>query len=244
MFRRKLAERNFALARSAVHDYFITVSEDTLLQQPGMQGLREDLLRQALVYYQSFLNERQDDPSLRQEVADAHFYAGTIVQTINSPSEALPHFEKAADLQRELLEASPDDSAIKSDYGQSLNAIGGVYFRTGKIDEARDYFQQAAQVREQVTSANPRDLEAARVFANSVMNVGSTYLARQDYEQAIPLLDRAQMIRMVRVDELAKSDPEAAARPGDGTLPVGHRQTRVGRRDRGGIQFSDGGGGL
>ena len=131
---RNLAERNFALARSAVHDYFITVSEDTLLQQPGMQGLREDLLRQALVYYQTFLDERQDDPSLRQEVADAHFYAGTIVQTINSPGEALPHFENAVEFADSCLKRLAP-KAIKIDSGQSLNAIGGVYFRTGKIDE-------------------------------------------------------------------------------------------------------------
>jgi tetratricopeptide (TPR) repeat protein/tRNA A-37 threonylcarbamoyl transferase component Bud32 len=231
---RKLAERNFALARSAVHDYFITVSEDTLLQQPGMQGLREDLLRQALVYYQTFLEERQDDPSLRQEVADAHFYAGTIVQTINSPSEALPHFEKSAELQKALLEKSSEDTAIKSDYGQSLNAIGGVYFRSGKIEEARDYFQQASQVREAVTKADPKDLEAARVFANSVMNIGSTFLARQEHEQAIPLLERAQMSRMAHVDELAKSDPKLQR-----DLGMGYYQLAIVRRELGDVAVAE-----
>ena len=105
----------------------------------------------------------------------------------------------------------------------------GVYFRTGKIDEARNYFQQATKVREQVTAAHPRDWEAARVFANSVMNIGSTYLARQEHEQAIPLLDTHQeVIRMARVEEFAQADPELAAQPGDGVLSVGHRASRNG----------------
>lgn len=231
---RELAERNFALARSAVHDYFITVSEDTLLQQPGMQGLREDLLRQALRYYETFLEERQDDPSLRQEVADAHFYAGTIIQTINSPIEALPHFEHAATLQKTLLDEGNPDIAIKSGYGQSLNAIGGAYFRSGRIDEARDHFQQASQIREEVTSADPKNLEAARLFANSVMNIGSTYLARQAFEQAIPLLERAQMIRMAHVDELVTSDTKLQR-----DLGMGYYQLAIVRRATGDVTVAE-----
>jgi serine/threonine-protein kinase len=225
---RELAERNFALARSAVHDYYITVSEDTLLQQPGMQGLREDLLRQALVYYQRFLDERQDDPSLRQEVADAHYYAGTIVQAISSPGEALPHFEKAAALQKELLGKSGDNVAIKSDYGQALNAIGGAYFRLGKLDEARNFFQQSSTVREDVAQTDSKNVEAARVYANSVMNIGSTFLARRELAQAIPLLERAQMIRMAHVDQLDKSDPKLQR-----DLGMGYYQLALVRRELG-----------
>jgi serine/threonine protein kinase/tetratricopeptide (TPR) repeat protein len=223
---RKLAERNFALARSAVHDYYITVSEDTLLQQPGMQGLREDLLRQALVYYQRFLDERQDDPSLRQEVADAHFYAGTIVQAINSPSEALPHFEKAADLLKTLLDKSPKSIELKSDYGQVLNAIGGVFFRLGEIDKARDYFQRSAAAREEVAQADSKNVNAARVFANSIMNVGSTYLARRELDEAIQWLERAQAIRTAHVDE--NSDPKLQR-----DLGMGHYQVALVRRELG-----------
>jgi serine/threonine protein kinase/tetratricopeptide (TPR) repeat protein len=205
---RKLAERNFALARSAVHDYYITVSEDTLLQQPGMQTLREELLRQALVYYQRFLEERQDDPSLRQEVADAHFYAGTIVQAINSPGEALPHFENAAELLKTLLDKSPDLTELKSDYGQVLNAIGGAFFRQGQVDKAREYFERSATLREEVAKAKPEDVEAARVLANSVMNIGSTYLARRELDAAIPPLERAQAIRMAYVGETDDKSPK------------------------------------
>ena len=109
-----LVHREFAV--DLIQGDIITVSEDTLLQQPGMHGLREELLRQALEYYQTFLDERQDDPSLRQEVADAHYYAGTIIQMINSPTEALPHFERSAALHKALLENNSGVAAIKAAY--------------------------------------------------------------------------------------------------------------------------------
>ena len=205
---RELAERNFELARSAVHDYYIAVSEDTLLMQPGMQNLREELLRQALVYYESFLDQRQEDPSLRKEVAEAHFFSGKIIQTIGSPKAALDHFQKSAELQSQLIENEAGGKALLTAYGATLNAIGAAHLRLGDFGEALKGFEEAAQVREQVAEADPNDVEAARTLANSVMNIGSVHLAQGDLQQAIPPLERAQMIRMARVDQLNTADPK------------------------------------
>jgi tetratricopeptide (TPR) repeat protein len=205
---RNLAEKNFALARSAVHDYFVTVSEDTLLQQPGMQPLREELLRQALVYYQSFLEQRQDDPELRQEVAEANFYAGSIVQAIESPQKALTQFEQAAKIWKELLGASPDNLSHKGSYAQVENAIGGVHLRAGRIEKARGFFQQSATLRQELAEAEPDDVESARTYANSLMNVGNTFGATGQWDRAVELFEQAQMIRVARLETLAQPDPK------------------------------------
>ncbi|HEY2761107.1 MAG TPA: serine/threonine-protein kinase, partial [Pirellulales bacterium] len=45
------AEIAFREARDAVDDLFTKVSEDSLLNQPGMQGVRKDLLQKTLDYY-------------------------------------------------------------------------------------------------------------------------------------------------------------------------------------------------
>ncbi len=52
------AEENFHQARQAVDDYFTFVSEETLLDQPGLQPLRKKLLESARDYHQSFLRSR------------------------------------------------------------------------------------------------------------------------------------------------------------------------------------------
>src|SRR5262249_19408688 len=59
---RARAEENFAKARAVVNDYFTRVSESQLLQVPGMQPLRAQLLDSARKFYEEFAMERTDDP--------------------------------------------------------------------------------------------------------------------------------------------------------------------------------------
>ena len=51
------ADANFRHARQAVEDYFTAVSEEVLLDEPGMQGLRQKLLRSAMQYHERFFKE-------------------------------------------------------------------------------------------------------------------------------------------------------------------------------------------
>ena len=200
---RQRAERNFGLARDAVRDYYISVSEDTLLKQPGMQPLRESLLRQALVYYRGFLGEREDDPTLREEVAQAHFFTGQITQAIDSPAKALQHYQRAAEIQQQLATESPDSAEFAAAHGTTLNALGGASLRMYQFDEAEKFFQQAIQVREQLAKAQPDDVEAARQLASSVMNLGIVHLQWEEFDVAIERLKHAQTIRLAHA-----SDPE------------------------------------
>lgn len=203
---RQEAERNFQLARDAVRDYYISVSEETLLKQPGLQPLRENLLRQALVYYQGFLDKREDDPSLREEVAQAHFFTGQITQAIDSPANAIPHFEKAAQIQNELLDEATDSTDLQAAYGKTLNALGGASLRLGKIDEADQYFQQAIKIRDQLAKADPHDIEAARTLASSMMNLGFMHYLRSDFGTAIKQMQQAQTIRLAHASDTENVD--------------------------------------
>ena len=73
---RARADANFAKAMAAVDDYLTKVSETKLLENPGMQPLRKDLLTSALRFYQEFLKEREDDPNVRRAVAAANLRSG------------------------------------------------------------------------------------------------------------------------------------------------------------------------
>src|SRR5262249_57890040 len=65
------AEANFQKAREAVDEYFTKVSESKLLNVPGLQPLRKELLESSRKYYQEFLKDHADDPSVRAEAAEA-----------------------------------------------------------------------------------------------------------------------------------------------------------------------------
>lgn len=195
---RDRAERNFALAQDAVRQYYIRVSEETLLNQPGMQPLRDALLKQALDYYEEFLKERGDDPQLQQEVAEAEFFVGRMTETIDSPAEAIDHFERAAEIQRKLAALSSGDQRdeLEIALAQSLNALGRTNQNLQQADAAVKYFTEATTLREAIADRRPNDAEAARSLASSLMNLGLLDLGAGKDQQAIRLMERAQTIRM------------------------------------------------
>jgi hypothetical protein len=65
---RAAAEESFRQAQAAVDD-FAQLGEEELANMPSMLGLRRRMLETALAYYQSFLEQREDDPTIRAELA-------------------------------------------------------------------------------------------------------------------------------------------------------------------------------
>ena len=56
----QLANKMFGYARDAVNEYFTSVSQETLLDEPGMEELRKRLLEQASKFYTKFAEERKN----------------------------------------------------------------------------------------------------------------------------------------------------------------------------------------
>lgn len=197
---RNRAEQNFALARQAVQDYYVSVSEETLLQQPGMQPLRDTLLRQALGYYQRFLQERGDDPQLLREVAMARFYTGRITETIGSVADALPHYDQAEAMQRQLIAAGDGSQSLRTQLAATLNARGRALFNVGELEASAEAYQQAIDLRAALAEEAPTDAERARELANSIMNLALVEARSGAAEAALPSLERAQALRLAHAD--------------------------------------------
>ncbi len=97
------AERSFRQARQVV-DFFTELCEEHLADKPEMQGLRRRMLDAALEYYQDFIDQQSDDPSLRAELAASHLRVATILDEIGSRSEALAALERAGNPARPPVE--------------------------------------------------------------------------------------------------------------------------------------------
>ncbi|HEY8504103.1 MAG TPA: protein kinase [Gemmataceae bacterium] len=61
------ADASFRQARRAV-DQFVQVTEEELAGNPFLEGTRKRLLEVALAYYQDFIDQRRDDPTIRAEL--------------------------------------------------------------------------------------------------------------------------------------------------------------------------------
>ena len=99
----QIASENFRLARKAVDDYLTTVSQETLLDEPGMHPLRKKLLKNTLTYYQGFVQQQADDPQFLLELRDANVLVGTISQQIGSHKESLAAFRRALEINLRLV---------------------------------------------------------------------------------------------------------------------------------------------
>ena len=109
---RKEAQTNFNMALKAVEDYLTSVSENTLLKQQDsvdIRSLRQELLNTALKYYKNFVNQRSNDPNLRQQLANAYFRVGEITQEIDSRVEAIEAFRSAQTIWEALAAADPEN---------------------------------------------------------------------------------------------------------------------------------------
>ncbi len=192
---KRQAESNFAKARKAVDDYFTTVSESQLLQVPGMQPLRRNLLQSALTFYQDFLKERGDDPALRGELAAAFLRVATILAELDQTVEAHQAYEQARQLYESLTKSVPE--VIEWRHGLAQCDLG-----LGRNDEAIALWEklvQSGQPRFQKELANAYNSRALQ-YANADKHAEALHA----HQQALAL--REMLVRLKPEDADAQRD--------------------------------------
>jgi serine/threonine-protein kinase len=139
----KEADANFRQARAAVDNYLTTIGENRLLAVPGLQPLRRDLLQSALRYYQAFVQQRADDPSLKKELASAYERIAKITADIGSRTEAAKLYDKAFAIRDQLLKEDPKNRALLLDIIGHYEAVGRLQRQLGQLDSSAESLQKA-----------------------------------------------------------------------------------------------------
>jgi tetratricopeptide (TPR) repeat protein len=203
---RRLAEENFRLARRAVDEYFIQVSENTLLDTPvpGMQPLRKELLQTALRYYREFQALHHDDPSLRAELARACYRIGYIEHDVGTTEQALTAFEEARSLGESLIREDPADLAIRYDLARSARSVGSVlYRRMGRQAEGLEQLRRAQVLAESLVRERPDDPEFQTALVACYADLGQIGHNRRLTTPELPFLEKALAIAA----GLARNEP-------------------------------------
>ena len=111
---RAQADANFEQARKAVDDYFNTVSESKLLDVPGLEPLRKELLESALKYYEGFVDQQGDDPGRLADLVVAHLRVTVILYSNgDGPDRWLPHMTQAIEILEPLIRKGHDTPEIQ-----------------------------------------------------------------------------------------------------------------------------------
>ena len=189
---RRSAEANFLLARDAVDQYLTKVSENTLLNVPGMQPLRKELLESALSFYQGFVDQRSDDPSLRSDLAASLMRIGRIHAQLGSLPKALESYQRALTIRGELLRTDPANRQLLAEFAQTQEGIGGLYMLQTDAERSIAAYTKAKDLWDKL---GPNDPVCQGGVARSLNAMGEIAKHRGDTLQALTYSNSALVIQ-------------------------------------------------
>jgi serine/threonine-protein kinase len=166
------ARSNFRLAFDGVDRYFTQVSEDRLLNVPGLQPVRRQLLDAARDFYERFVVERQDDPSVRVELGRGYLRLARIAFETEATAKAIELAGRGLAILQALRAARPADDAIRKDVASGLTSLGLMHGSRREFDRAEGKLRESMQLWESLTQAHLDDLDARRNLCKTQMELG------------------------------------------------------------------------
>jgi tetratricopeptide (TPR) repeat protein/serine/threonine protein kinase len=178
------ARANLQKARQAVDDYFTQVSATPLLDTPGLEPLRKQLLDTALNYYQDFIRQYGDDPQLQADVAAAHLRVSQITYMNGGSSDHwFPPLREGVEIIGRLVEEHRDTPEVQK-------RLTGIYLTGsdpttppgGSVDlrDALRYNHKFVQILEKFARDNPGAPEFERDVAGTCYYIAALYGANSD----------------------------------------------------------------
>src|SRR5438552_636080 len=137
---RQAADESFRQARQAV-DTFLGLSEEELVGKPVLYQLRRKFLEAALAYYNDFLEQRRNDPAVRQELLESTKSVTQIVAEL----AALERFASFMLLANRYVQ---EDLSLSSDQRERLLSVLSVSGNLGPHEPPLDF--EAGQLSQQV----------------------------------------------------------------------------------------------
>ncbi len=200
--------KSLTFALDTIDNYYKRVSDETLLNQPGMQTLRKELLADAIENYKIILADRgqqSSDPAVQQELAETYFRAGRVARLVDSPQAAVEYLTLALDIQIPWQELDPTDVQRLRQLGKTWTELGTARYQIAKRGTALDWdptldaYQHAVELRRQIVPLDQNSGESQRLLANALMNLGNTRHEARVFEEAEKLLTEAEGIRLTQL---------------------------------------------
>jgi serine/threonine protein kinase len=210
---RARAEKSFQQARETV-DLLAQVGEEELADNPFLLSLRRRLLEAALVYYQSFVDERQDDPSSQTELAAARERVAALLGELTASEECgqvmfLTSLLRSQDVQKHLnftedqtKKAYKLAERLGQTFWKSFNS-----FRQLSPQERQKQFQEMTQTARKALAALLTSDQVKRLVQISLQQRGTQALSDPEVARALGLTDeQKRKIRTIQ-NEACKAMP-------------------------------------
>ncbi len=232
-FKRREAVANLRKAREAVDRLLARVSEVQLLDVPKLQPLRQQLLQDALQFYQDFSLQVGDDPDIRYEIGRAYRRLGVLYDMLGQKEKAEGSFRDAIALLDRLAAEFPTP-AYRQELATAQQSLG-YFLASSPRDqlaatsaESEALSRQAIDLYEKLIAAEPDEVSHRAGLANTLNNLGLLFnkLGRpgdqQPFAQALEVLselvrrnpavlpDYADKLAIIRSNLATLKDPAEA----------------------------------
>jgi serine/threonine-protein kinase len=194
------AETNFLKAREAVDEYFTKVSESKLLNVPGLQPLRKDLLESARRYYEQFLRDRGTDRTVRAEAAEAWYRLGLVAMEVSTPEEATRDLQEAVAMYEVLAREHPHEPRYSCKLAMALDDLGNHQTRLGQSLEFLRTEERSLLIRRRVAAENPDVAEYQKELGIGLLNFADGLQRAGRTNDSIPMCQEARGVyeRLIR----------------------------------------------
>lgn len=235
---RERAEANFQKARRAVDEYYTKVSENKLLDVPGLQPLRKDLLQSARDYYKEFLNDHAQDRAVRSEAAEAWYRLGLLSLAIGPSEEALDALQNSAVAYEALATEHPEEPRYRFKHAMCLNDIGLQQAKLGRPTEATKTHEECVRIREALAREYPSEVEYRKELAIGYRNLGQRRKEAGRDKDGMALKEKSRELYTALVREFPES-PDYRNRLGGLLLEIGLDLQYQGRKEEAERTFKD-----
>jgi serine/threonine protein kinase len=165
------ADKYFRQARQVVDRFGIRHAEQ-LAALPGAEPLRQGMLGETLSYYQEFIKQANDDPSLRSDLATTYFKVGTIREQLGGAQQALDAYRRAETLFKKLAAEQPANGRHLAEVAVCQNNIGWLLSQMGNTIDARSAYRDAIATQEKLVAEHETDARYRGDLALTFGNLG------------------------------------------------------------------------
>ncbi len=177
--------------QSALNDLFTFVRTEPLLNQPGQELVRKQLLERGMQHYQSLIDLAEENETLPTDLVAARTAMGLLFLELHGPELAADQFREAIETAGTLPESQQQSRQVQQALGDSWNGLGQALHQAGDDKQSVDAFTKAIEIRKGIPKESAADIDPPRKLANAMMNrglvqaaVGSRDEARREYAAA------------------------------------------------------------
>lgn len=198
---RERAETNFRQARDAVDQFLTRVGQGPLANTPQMQNVGRLLLEDALKYYQTFLEQKENDLQVRLDTARAMRRVADIRRKLGQHEQARKDYQEALTDQLQLIREFPDSVECKFDVSETYTNQGHLFQDVNEDHAAEKAFTTALEIAQGLFGSGQTNFRFEKHRAVCFQNLGAYYANRNKLANAEAHYHEARKIQEKLVQE-------------------------------------------